>query len=55
MTSGEWHIKTAITIPRSPAWVHSKATQTELDQALDWVAKRAPRQTKLTSLAKNLE
>jgi hypothetical protein len=55
MTSGEWQIKTAITIPRSQAWVHSKATQTELDRALDWTAKHAPRQTTLTSLSKNWE
>jgi hypothetical protein len=54
MTSGEWQIKTAITIPRSQAWVHSKATQTELDRALDWTAKHAPRQTTLTSLSKKL-
>jgi hypothetical protein len=48
---GEWRIQTAITIPRSQAWVHSKATQTELDQALDWAAKHSPKQTTLTSLA----
>lgn len=52
---GEWRIQTAITVPRSQAWAHSKAMQTELDQALDWAAKRAPKQTKMTSLAKKLE
>jgi hypothetical protein len=51
---GEWRIQTAITIPRSQAWVHSKATQTELRAALDWTAKHAPKQTTLTSLSKKM-
>ena len=51
---GEWRIQTAITIPRSQTWVHSKATQTELDRALDWAAKNAPKQTTLASLSKKL-
>lgn len=51
---GEWRIQTAITIPRSQAWVHSKVMQTELDQALDWAAKRAPKQTTMSSLAKKM-
>ena len=51
---GEWRIQTAITIPRSQAWVHSKAVQTELDQALDWAAKNPPKKTAVSALSKKL-
>ena len=51
---GEWRIQAAITIPKSQTWVHSKAVQTELDNALDWAARNAPKQTTLTSLVKKL-
>ena len=51
---GEWRIQMAITIPRSQAWVHSKEVQTELDQALDWAAKHAPKKTSLTALSKKI-
>ena len=51
---GEWRIQSAITIPKSQTWVHSKAVQAELDSALDWAAKTPPKQTTLTSLSKKL-
>lgn len=51
---GEWRIQTAITIPRSQAWVHSKTTQAELDRALDWAAKNAPKKTSLTTISNKL-
>ncbi len=51
---GEWRIQTAITIPKSQAWVHTKATQVALVDALDWAAKRAPKTTSLASLSKKL-
>ena len=46
---GEWRIQSAITIPKSQAWVHSKEVQAELDRALDWAAKNPPKQTALAS------
>lgn len=49
---GEWRIQTAITIPKSQAWVHTKAMQAELDRALEWAANRAPKKTSLTALSK---
>lgn len=52
---GEWRIQTAITIPKSQAWVHTKATQQALDDALDWAAKQAPKKTSLASISKKLK
>ena len=51
---GEWRIQSAITIPKSQTWVHSKEVQAELDSALDWASKNAPKQTALASLSKEL-
>lgn len=51
---GEWRIQTAITIPKSQTWVHSREVQTELSNALDWAANNPPKQTTLTSLSKKL-
>ena len=51
---GEWRIQSAITIPTSQTWVHSKEAQAELDSALDWAAKNPPKQTALASLSKKL-
>ena len=51
---GEWRIQTAITIPKSQAWVHTQSTQAELDRALDWAVNNAPKQTALTTIAKKL-
>ena len=50
---GEWRIQSAITIPKSQTWVHSKEVQEELDNALDWAAKNPPKQTALASLSKD--
>lgn len=52
---GEWRIQTAITIPKSQAWIHTKATQAALGDALDWAAKRAPKKTSLAALSKKLK
>ncbi len=52
---GEWRIQTAITIPTSQAWLHTKLGQTELSDALEWAAQQAPKQTTLTSLAKKMQ
>ena len=51
---GEWRIQTAITIPKSQAWVHTKASQAELADALEWTAKHAPKKTSLTALSKKI-
>ena len=51
---GEWRIQSAITIPTSQTWVHSKEVQSKLDNALDWAGKNPPKQTTLTSLSKKL-
>ncbi len=51
---GEWRIQTAITIPKSQAWVHTKATQAELDRALDWATKTSPKRTTIDALSKKL-
>ena len=51
---GEWRIQSAITIPKSQTWVHSKEVQADLDSALDWATKNPPKQTALTSLSKIL-
>ena len=51
---GEWRIQTAITIPKSQAWVHNKASQAELGDALEWAAKHAPKKTSLTALSKKI-
>ena len=51
---GEWRIQSAITIPTSQTWVHSKEVQSKLDNALDWAVKNPPTQTTLTSLSRKL-
>ena len=51
---GEWRIQSAITIPTSQTWVHSKELQSKLDNALDWAAKNPSKQTTLTLLSKKL-
>jgi hypothetical protein len=51
---GEWRIQTAITIPRSQAWVHSKTTQTQLVESLKWASTTPPKATDLGKLAKKL-
>ena len=51
---GEWRIQSAITIPTSQTWVHSKEVQSKLDNALDWAAKNPSKQTTLTLLSKKL-
>lgn len=51
---GEWRIQTAITIPKSQAWVHTKAAQAELDKALDWATKTALKKTSIAALTKKL-
>ncbi|MSQ69959.1 MAG: hypothetical protein EXR27_01550 [Betaproteobacteria bacterium] len=51
---GEWRIQSSITIPKSQTWVHSKEVQAELDNALEWAAKNAPKQTALAALSKKL-
>lgn len=51
---GEWRIQTAITIPKSQAWVHTKSSQAELGEALEWAAKHAPKKTSLTALSKKI-
>ena len=51
---GEWRIQTAITIPKSQAWVHTKAMQAGLDQALDWAANNPPKKTSVVALTKKL-
>ncbi len=51
---GEWRIQTAITIPKSQAWVHTKDMQAALDSALTWAAKTPPKSTALATLATKL-
>ena len=51
---GEWRIQTAITIPKSQAWVHTQATQAELDRALDWTVKNPPKKSSVATLSKKL-
>jgi hypothetical protein len=51
---GEWRIQSAITIPKSQAWVHSKELQSTLTEALDWAAKTPPKTTVLATLAKKI-
>jgi hypothetical protein len=51
---GEWRIQTAITIPRSQAWVHSKTTQTQLVESLKWANTTPAKATELGKLAKKL-
>ncbi len=51
---GEWRIQTAITIPKSQAWVHTQSTQAELDRALDWATKNSPKKTTVASISKKL-
>ena len=51
---GEWRIQTAITIPKSQAWVHTKQTQAALDDALDWATKSAPKKSSVSALSKKM-
>jgi hypothetical protein len=52
--SGEWRIQTAITIPKSQAWLHTQATQAVLGEALEWANKVPAKKTSLTALGKSL-
>ncbi len=51
---GEWRIQTAISIPKSQAWVHTKDMQVEIDQALSWAQKNPPKKTAVSSLSNKL-
>jgi hypothetical protein len=51
---GEWRIQTAITIPKSQAWVHTQHAQVALGEALDWAAANAPKKSSLAALSKKL-
>ena len=51
---GEWRIQAAITIPRSQAWVHTKAVQAQLGASLEWAKSTPPKATDLAKLAKKL-
>jgi hypothetical protein len=51
---GEWRIQTAITIPKSQAWLHTQATQAALGDALEWASKVTAKKTSLSALAKSL-
>lgn len=52
---GVWLVRTALVVPENELWLHEPRAQADLQRALEWAQRNAPRQSDPDAIIKDVE